>query len=122
MAAVAKLVGQVAEALASATAPQPEIVVPPALKLIVPVGVAPVTMAVKVTAFPARLGLTLLLTVVLELLGDAGVTRFEAAEAGPGPATLLAVTVHVTATPPVRPFTTIGEATPVLLWLLQVAV
>ena len=61
-----KVATQVAED--SATTPQPVSVVPPALKLIDPVGDKPVTLAVKVTAVPATLGLRLLLTVVVLLL------------------------------------------------------
>ena len=43
----------------------------------------------------------------------AGVTLFEALDAGPVPATLVAVTVKVYAVPLVRPVTVIGEAEPV---------
>ena len=52
----------------------------------------------------------------------AGVTLFEAAEATLLPAVLVALTVHVTATPLVRPVTVIGEVVPVALCVPQVAV
>ena len=45
----------------------------------------------------------------------AGVTLFEAAEAGPVPTELVAVTLKVYAVPLVRPVTVIGLAVPVLV-------
>ena len=51
----------------------------------------------------------------------AGVTLFEAAEAAPLPTALVALTVHVTATPLVRPVTVIGDVVPVALCVPQVA-
>ena len=50
---------------ASATALQPEIEVPPSVKFIVPVGLVPATVAVKVTLAPAVDGLTELASVVV---------------------------------------------------------
>ena len=52
----------------------------------------------------------------------AGVTLFEAAEAALFPLAFVAITVHVTAVPLVRPVTVIGEVEPDTLWLEQVAV
>ncbi len=49
---------------ASATAEQPAIDVPPSLKFTVPVGAAPVTVAVKVTLAPTVDGLSELASVV----------------------------------------------------------
>ena len=45
--------------------------------------------------------------------GEAGVTELEAADAGPVPALLVAVTVNVYATPFASPVTVIGEPEPV---------
>jgi hypothetical protein len=50
-----------------------------------------------------------------------GVTEV-AVEAVPVPASLVAVTVQSTGVPFVRPATVIGEALPVWVWALQVAV
>ena len=50
---------------ASATAPQPEIETPPSVKLTLPVGLKPVTEAVKVTLAPAPAGLAELANAVL---------------------------------------------------------
>jgi hypothetical protein len=41
-----------------------------------------------------------------------GVTEFDAAEAGPGPTPLVAMTVNVYAVPLVRPITVMGDAAP----------
>ena len=49
----------------SVTAAQPAIDVPPSVKLIVPVGAVPVTVAVKVTLAPEIEGLELLTSVVV---------------------------------------------------------
>ena len=49
----------------------------------------------------------------------AGVTLFEAAEAMPLPTEFVALTVHVTATPLVRPVTVIGDVVPVALCVPQ---
>ena len=51
-----------------------------------------------------------------------GVTEFEAAEAGPVPTALVAVTVQVTGVPLVRPLTVMGEDGPVAVPAAQVAV
>ena len=51
-----------------------------------------------------------------------GVTLFDGADAALGPMPLLATTVQVTATPLLRPATTIGEAAPFMLCVPQVAV
>src|SRR5690348_14506064 len=50
---------------ASAMALQPEIELPPSLKLTVPVGLLPVTVAVKVTLAPAVEGFAALVSVVV---------------------------------------------------------
>ena len=50
---------------ASATALQPEIEVPPSVKFIVPVGLVPATVALKVTLAPTVDGLTELASVVV---------------------------------------------------------
>ena len=52
----------------------------------------------------------------------AGVPLFEAAEATLLPTAFVALTMHVTATPLVRPVTVIGELVPVALCMPQVAV
>ena len=62
---VLKVLIQVAEPKEITTAPQPVSVTPPTLMLSVPLGERPVTVAVKVTALPATLGLTLLVTAVV---------------------------------------------------------
>ena len=49
----------------NATAPQPAMVVPPSVKLTVPVGAEPATVAVKVTFDPAETGLPELVSVVV---------------------------------------------------------
>ena len=51
-----------------ATAEQPAMDVPPSLKLTVPVGAVPVTVAVKVTLFPATDGFSELATAVVVAL------------------------------------------------------
>src|SRR5437867_2134019 len=72
------LVAQVAVRIlpvpASATAAQPAIDVAPSLKLTVPVGLAPVTVAVKVTFAPTVDGLVELLSVVVVAVPPAVVT------------------------------------------------
>jgi hypothetical protein len=62
---VAQLVVRMLPLPASATAEQPLIEAPPSLKLIVPVGLLPVTVAVKVTVAPLFEGLSELANVVL---------------------------------------------------------
>ena len=111
---------QVAEAEDNTTASQPKIVMPPSLKLIVPVGNVPLTVAVKVIVLPTWLGLALLITAVLEMAY--GVMLFDGDDAEPVPIILRAVTLQVTATPMLRPLTVIGDDIPVLLWLAQVVV
>ena len=54
--AVANVVVHCAEPDDNTAAPQPAMVVPSALKLIVPVGTTPVTFAVKVTVAPTLTG------------------------------------------------------------------
>ena len=78
---------------ARATAPHPLIVVPPFLKLMLPVGVLPVTVAVKVTGSPAMLGDPLVASAVV--VGTLGVTLLDAAEEAPVPVPFVAATVKV---------------------------
>ena len=47
------------------TAPHPEIVAPPSVKLTLPVGFVPVTVAMKITLVPAVAGLPELVSVVV---------------------------------------------------------
>jgi hypothetical protein len=58
---------------ATETAAQPVIVVPESLKLTVPVGTEPATVAVSVTAAPSAAGFAELASVVVVAVGDLGV-------------------------------------------------
>ena len=59
---------------ASATAPQPAIVAPSAVKLRLPVGALPVTEPLNVTPVPTVAGLSELLTKVVVAAAEPGVT------------------------------------------------
>src|SRR5438105_1003851 len=111
LATLSALVAHCACAELSATAPQPEITAAPSLNATIPVGAAPVTIAVNTTFWPTALGLIDDVRLVIEE-PTAGMMLLEAADAGPVPAAFEAVTVNVYAMPLLRPVTTIEAHAP----------
>ena len=75
----------------------------PSMNCTVPVGVLPVTVAVKVTDWPTVEGLSEETTVVLDATGAARGVTLTVAEAALVPAALVAVTEHRYAVPLVNP-------------------
>ena len=68
--AVVQAAVRVLPAPVSVTAPHPEIVAPPSVKVTAPVGALPVTEAVSVTLLPAIAGFGELASVVVEVVVD----------------------------------------------------